>query len=170
MPAEPSDMPKKVFKNIHLRPFTPNDLDAILSLFHCTIHEVNIRDYTKDQVNAWAPLDADREAWESSLSKNITFVAEDINGTILGFADLSKEGYLDRLYVHKDYQGFGIASQLLSVLEKEASSLNLSKIHTEASITARPFFEAKGFVLVKENRKDYRGQYFSNFLMNKTLK
>ncbi len=43
------------------------------------------------------------------------------------------------------------------------------RLHTEASITARPFFERCGFLLVAEQTVALRGQQFVNFRMEKPL-
>ena len=54
---------------------------------------------------------------------------------------MDDNGYLDRLYVHKDYQGKGIATLILNELEKHAILQGLSLIKTHASITAKPFLK-----------------------------
>lgn len=80
-------------------------------LFYDTVHEVNIRDYTAEQVNAWADGNIDLAAWDKSFTEHYTVVAEE-NGVIVGFGDITEGGYLDRLYVHKDYQRKGIATAI----------------------------------------------------------
>ena len=59
--------------------------------------------------------------------------------------------------------------ELLSEIEQEARRLNLSQIFTEASITARPFFERHGFVLVARQEVHRRGETFINYRMAKPL-
>lgn len=63
----------------------------------------------------------------------------------------------------------GIASQLLQRVEAEARRQGLSRIRTEASRTARPFFEKRGFTLVKAQKVEKRGQLLENFLMEKQI-
>lgn len=75
--------------------------------------------------------------------------------------------YVDRLFTHKDYQGQRIASYILQKLEKEAVNLQHRDIYTEASITAKPFFESKGFICIKEQNKQHNGQIFINYVMKK---
>ncbi len=58
---------------------------------------------------------------------------------IIGFGDLDATGYLDRLYVHKDYQGIGVATTIASELENYAQENHISIVTTNASITAKPF-------------------------------
>ena len=141
-----------------LRAYRGSDLPAILSLFRDTVHTVCARDYTRPQLDAWAPAEQDAAAWDASLRAHRTLVAEE-NGSILGFADLGSDGYLDRLYVRRDWQGRGVASALCAALPGAR--------RTHASITARPFFERRGWHVVKEQRVERRGVRLTNFVMEK---
>ena len=140
-----------------LRAYRGSDLPAILSLFRDTVHTVCARDYTRSQLDAWAPADPDAAAWDASLLAHRTLVAEE-DGSILGFADLAEDGYLDRLYVHRDWQGRGVASALCAALPGAR--------RTHASITARPFFERRGWHVVREQRVERRGVLLTNFFMD----
>lgn len=150
-----------------LRPYRPADKRFLQQLFFDTVHTVNARDYAPEQLDAWAPAEPDREAW-SRLDLQFCFVVE-FQKDIVGFASLSLEGEVDFLFVHKDFQGRGIATTLLKQLERVARKKGLAHLVTEASITARIFFEKKGFVLLTENRKIVRSTVFLNFKMKKTL-
>ena len=141
-----------------LRAYRGSDLPAILSLFRDTVHTVCARDYTRSQLDAWAPAEPDAAAWDASLLAHQTLVAEE-NGSVIGFADLGSDGYLDRLYVHRDWQGRGVASALCAALPGAR--------RTHASITARPFFERRGWHVVREQRVERRGVALTNFVMEK---
>lgn len=82
---------------------------------------------------------------------------------IVGFGDMDKTGYLDRLYVHKDYQRKGIASKICDELEKPFHP----SYTTHASITAKPFFEQRGYTVVKEQQVERGGILLKNFVMRK---
>ncbi|EJY07391.1 hypothetical protein HMPREF1362_00104, partial [Enterococcus faecium ERV102] len=41
----------------------------------------------------------------------------------------------------------------------------MQKITTHASITAKPFFEKRGYKVINEQTVELRGQLFTNFLM-----
>ncbi|WP_449622623.1 GNAT family N-acetyltransferase [Robertmurraya sp. Marseille-Q9965] len=151
--------------------YRESDCEAIVSLFYETIHSVNAKDYSQEQLDVWAPKDekeAKMQSWKESLGRNVTFVAK-INHQIVGFSDLTKSGYLDRLFVHKDYQGMGIATALVEKLESKAKKLNLNEIDTDASITARPFFENRGYKIVREQENERRGVILINYRMVKKL-
>ena len=62
-----------------------------------------------------------------------------------------------------------MATLLLTEVEKMARSYSVHKISVEASITARPFFEKRGYKVVKEQKAKAYRLYLRNFVMEKTL-
>lgn len=152
--------------SIIIRPFTSSDIFALVRLFQEAVQAINIKHYSPEQVAAWKEVDIER--WKKSFEKNITFVAE-IDGTIVGFADITHDGYLDRLYIHKEYQGRWVAVYLLRAVEKAARELGLAKITTNCSITAKKPAEKMGFVVVKEQTVEKNGIFFINYAMEKKL-
>ncbi|MDZ7963705.1 MAG: GNAT family N-acetyltransferase [Nostoc sp. DedSLP03] len=153
---------------MRLRIYEIADTEEIMKLFYDTIHEVNIRDYTQEQVDAWAPANMDIEVWIKSLGSKFTYVAEE--DKIIGFGELEANGHIDRFYCHKDFQRKGVGKKILEQIELKANSLGLEKLFTEASITAKPFFESQGFIIIKKQEVERRGQKLINFVMEKYLK
>ena len=145
-----------------VREYQPKDCKEIIRLFYDTVHNVNAKDYTEEQLDVWAAGKADIETWNRSLLEHYTLVALE-NGIIVGFGDIDKSGCLDRLYVHKDYQGKGVASAICNKLEQRVQG----KIFTHASITARPFFENRGYKVIKEQQVERQGIFLRNFVMEK---
>ncbi len=152
---------------VFLRSYRDEDLDEILLLFYETVHSVNLRDYSPAQSDAWAPKNPCRARWKHSLSAQDTLVAEE-NGKIVGFANWDRLDHFDCLYVHKDFQRQGIASLLTDEIERRASQRSPT-IHVEASITARPFFENRGYVVIRDQIVERLGQKMKNFIMIKTF-
>lgn len=154
-----------------IRRYTETDIHPIVSLFYETVHSVNAKDYSTEQLHAWAPvdeIDARLTSWKQSLRHNIAYVAE-INGQIVGFSDMTHHGHLDRLFTHKDFQGQGIASALVTMLESEARKLGITEMDTDASITAKPFFERHGFQVLKSQSVERRNVKLMNYKMVKKL-
>ncbi len=151
-----------------IRNYQIGDTQQIVQLFYDTVHQVNIRDYTKTQVDAWASADIDIETWIKSLSSKFTFVAED-GDIIAGFGELEINGHIDRFYCHKDFQRKGIGTQILEHIESKAKDLGINKIFTESSITAKPFFESHKFIVIKKQGVERRGEKFINFAMEKNI-
>lgn len=151
-----------------LRAYTPGDCAAMARLFYDTVHAVNARDYTPEQLGAWASGAVDLEAWNRSFSGHDTLLAE-ADGVLIGFADMDENGYLDRLYVHKDFQRRGIASALVNALEVRAKNAGVLRFETHASVTARPFFEKRGYRIEAENTAARKGVALMNYKMVKQL-
>ena len=148
---------------IKLKLYNSEDLEQIARLFYDTVHAVNIRDYTEPQVNAWATGNINLKEWDKSLSEHLTYVAL-ADKLIIGFGDIDADGYLDRLYVHKDYQRRGIATALCNRLESEIEADHI-KVH--ASITARPFFEKRGYQVIESREVVRNGVSLKNYVMIK---
>jgi len=127
---------------MHIRRYSPNDISEITELFYNTINTINLRDYSYEEVDAWAPKNMDKAAWDYRLSENFTITAEQ-DGIITGFASLAYKGYYDLLYIHKDYQRQGIATALTNIIENEAVLHGVSELTADVSITAKPFFKRK---------------------------
>ena len=155
----------------YISPYAPEDLEPCLKLFYNTVHAINCKDYAPDQLNAWAPksLEQNKSRWQDHLEKGLCFVAKLDKGSLVGFADMTEVGHLHGLYVHKDFQGLGVASKLLDEVEKTAKNLNLKALSTESSLTAYPFFKKKGFLVQKKQEKELRGVLFTNYVMHKAL-
>ena len=146
-----------------IRAYRSSDLREIVELFYDTVHTVNAGDYTPEQLNAWADGSPDLAEWGRSLLEHIAFVAED-GGGIVGFGDIDPSGYLDRLYVHKDCQRRGVAAALCDALE---GAVNAERIITHASITAKPFFEKRGYQVAWEQQVLRHGTALTNYRMEK---
>lgn len=157
-------------KMFYIREFKVGDELEIYQLFYDTVHHVNTRDYTEEQVNIWAPEKPDMTQWQTTLNENYTFVAiSKENKAIIGFSDLEKNGYLNRGYVHKNFQGQGVGDALFKAIENKARELGLKKLFSDVSITAKPFIEKQGFIIEAEQTKKLGGITFTNYLMTKEL-
>ena len=153
---------------MNVRMYRSEDCKEIVELFYNTVHSVNAKDYNKAQLDAWAPKDINISKWDKSLLEHYSIVIED-NSIIIGFGDLDINGYFDRLYVHKDYQGAYVATRIVNEIEKYAQENRIKIITTHSSITAKPFFEKQGYKVVKEQVVERKGQILKNFIMEKTL-
>lgn len=151
-----------------IREYKFSDTQAMMKLFYDTVHEINIQDYTIEQVNAWASKSMDYEVWHKRLQAKLPYIAE-INGEIVGFGELEADGHIDCFYCHSKHQKEGIGSKLLSHIENIASLRGVKRLYIEASITAKPFFQSKGFSIVREQQVELRGVLFQNYVMEKYL-
>ena len=143
------------------------DLEELQALFVETIRATCSNDYNKDQINAWTASVENIDRWNRLISHQYSIVAE-IDSKIVGLAALDDPEYLDFLYVHKDYQRRGIANVLFDELKLESLHQGRYKLISDVSITAKPFFESKGFEVVKENKKEVRGVEIINYRMKES--
>lgn len=151
-----------------LRPYRPTDAPALLDLFRDTIRRVNARDYEAEQIRAWASEEIELRAWASRFEGRFVVVAEAAENPV-GFAELDPGGHVDRVYVSADHQGQGIGAALLAAIEADAGRIGLARLWVEACITARPFFEARGFTVTAPQVVTLRGVDFVNYRMEKSI-
>ncbi|MCI8582338.1 MAG: GNAT family N-acetyltransferase [Dorea sp.] len=145
-----------------IREYQSTDCKELAELFYNTVHTVNAKDYTNEQLGVWATGQVDLKKWNQSLQKHFSIVAVDVD-IIVGFGDVDKTGYLDHLYVHSEYQGKGIATAICNRLELAVQG----NIVTHASVTAKPFFEKRGYKVIKEQQVERQGIFLTNFVMTK---
>lgn len=148
--------------------FEEGMLGEIMQLFYDTVHTVNARDYDEQQLERWAPTNPDVVSWKQRLGHNICKIAL-VDNTITGFAELTDEGHVDTMYVHKDFQRQGIATKLMNALLSMAADIGFEELTTEASITAKPLFDMYGFEVTRVKTKLHNGKGFINYEMTKAL-
>ena len=129
-----------------IRRYKTSDCKALADLFQLTVRTTNAKDYSTEQIDAWVGDRIDFQEWDESLRSCFTVVAE-LGGAVAGFGDIDGTGYLDRLFVHPDYQHQGIATAICDVLEKSLPA-TVPFVTVHASITARGFFEQRGYTVV----------------------
>ena len=165
----PGEVRRGYAPEMRLRPAVPADAPQIAAIYYHTIHTVNAVDYTAAQREAWAPEGTlDPTGWRMKQHNRFTLVAERA-GQLLGFGELLPHGHVDCFYVHHQHQRQGVGRAILAGLEAEAEWLGLRRLDLEASITAKPFFEACGWRTLAQQQVERRGQLLTNFRMEKEL-
>ena len=155
--------------NLGIRRLAAQDIPEMRKLFRATVLTVNSKDYTKEEVEDWASCGDSVEHWKELLAKNDYIGALDGQGGIVGFSSMNAEGYLHSMFVHKDWQGKGVATLLLSEVEKIARRYGVHKISVEVSVTARSFFDKRGYTVVREQKARAKKLYLTNYVMEKAL-
>jgi putative acetyltransferase len=153
---------------ITIRPYETGDAANLASLFRDSVRTIAARDCTARQLQAWAPDVIDEGKFGQRCETKMTWVAE-VGGRIASFSDLEPDGHVDMLYVHPDFQRRGVARALLHHVEERARRMNLRRLHTEASITAQPAFEAMGYRVILLQTVAIRGESLMNYRMEKRL-
>jgi putative acetyltransferase len=154
---------------MQIRPAQFSDAPILMRLFYDTVHQVNCKDYSLEQLNAWAPALTDQRHWQPQFWSQWTFVAEE-GAKVVGFCELEQDGHIGCFYCHYQHQRQGIGSSLLQHLEATALQEGCDRLYTEASITARPFFERWGFRVVQAQEVERHGILLRNYVMGKILR
>jgi putative acetyltransferase len=152
----------------HIRKYADQDLPLITTLFTETVRWVNSRDYSTEQIEAWAPQETEPARWRERLAGLLIIIAE-VNGQLAGFCGYDGMGQIDFLYVDHRFQRRGVATALYRHVETEMRALKIGRLFTEASITARPFFERMGFAVIRKQSVQIRGITLRNYAMEKRL-
>lgn len=132
-----------------IRTLDEKDIPQMKDLFRTTVLNVNARDYTEEEVKDWASCGDSETRWRELLAGNQYVGAFNECNVLVGFSSMNKDGYLNSMFVHKDFQHRGIATQLLSEVEQIAGQYGVRYITCEVSLTARTFFEKKDTKLSK---------------------
>lgn len=151
-----------------LRPFMPADTIGLCELFAASIEELTQEDYDEDQRVAWASAAADAQAFAKRLGAMVTLVVQ-IDGEYAGFASLKDNTVLDMLFVHPYHAGEGVGTSLCDALERIAAARGATEISVDASETAAPFFEDRGYVATRRNSIPLDDQWLTNTTMVKKL-
>jgi putative acetyltransferase len=154
--------------NVTTRQARRSDLPEILKLFVEAVKAICAKDYSPEQIKAWTLSIDDTERWITKLEQQYFVIAE-ANNKIKGYASLEKMNHLDLLYVSKDHQRLGIASKLYDNIEMEAIRRGATSVESDVSITAKPFFEAKGFKTITMQKIKITDVEIINYKMIKEL-
>jgi putative acetyltransferase len=152
-----------------IRPFEPADADALATLFHASVHEAAIRDYSPEQVAAWSPATPESESYLRRAQGRTVLVAVNDEGRPIGYGDLEPDGHIDHLYCHPDIVGSGVGSAICAAIEAVARKAGIAMLFVEASEGARRLFERRGFCLDARNDFTIDGVAIHNYRMSKPI-
>ena len=156
-------------KNFRIRIAKLSDTSELKDLFQNTVLNVNKRDYSLAEVEDWASCGNDLSHIEEMIKTHYFIVAINRQSQIVGFSSVTQQGYLHSMFVHKGFQGQGIATLLLKEIERYVTMNGITRITSEVSLTARPFFEKKGYIVTKEQKRKANRLSLTNFWMAKPL-
>ena len=152
-----------------IRAALQSDAVELKNLFQNTVLAINRRDYSQAEVEDWASCGDDLSNIEDMIKTHYFIVAVNQQSQIVGFSSITPHGYLHSMFVHKDFQGKGIATILLNKIERYATATGIIRITSEVSLTARPFFEQRGYIVTEEQKRRANQLSLTNFWMAKNL-
>jgi putative acetyltransferase len=151
-----------------IRLYRTEDCPVLADIFLRAVREIAAKDYSPEQMATWAPATHDMKKFATRRAAKPTFVALH-DGRIAGFTDLEADGHIDMLYVSRDFQRMGVAGALLDFVIARGRALNLSRLYSQVSITARPAFDSRGFSVIAAQMVAVNGVDFRNYGMEKKL-
>lgn len=154
--------------DLKIRRAKESDSQEIGNMYFDTVNAVNSKDYPKEKIDVWAASGKKYDMWKKKISEQYFLVAERGN-IITGISSIDPSGYLDFMYVHKDYQRMGIAQALLNEIEKKAAEQKNSEIWAYVSLTADPFFKKNGYEFSGEKIIVIQGVEFVDRILRKKL-
>lgn len=152
-----------------IRAYHPSDAIALGRLYVRSVEQLGPRDYSAQQVAAWASLGPSAERLHELSTRRIRLVAVDGSDQPIAFVDLEKDGHIDFLYCAPEAAGQGVASALYDELEEIARERGMRRLYAEASEGARRFFLKKGFVVTSKRQLEVLGIQIHNHAVEKTL-
>lgn len=153
-----------------IRGYAAKDATALMTLSRRSIEAIGSRDYTPQQVAAWAARVASPERiHERATDGRTTLVAVDHGDRPIGFIDLEHDGHIDFLYCAPEAVGQGAASALYDALEAGARRRGVDRLYAEASEAARRFFLKKGFIVTARHALVIDGVPIHNYAVEKAL-
>lgn len=130
-------------KEISVRDYRPDDVQALANIYFNTIHKINIQHYTEEQVDVWAPPSSlETEGWAKKFPRTKPIVAT-VRDKIVGFAEAEFEpnGHIDCFYCHHEWIGKGVGSALMKEILQRAKNSHIHLIFAEVSIPQSRFLK-----------------------------
>jgi putative acetyltransferase len=156
------------FRRLALRPFLPADAPLLAAIFEASIEQLTTDEYDPGQQAAWAATAEDGDAFAERLAGQLTLVAT-MDGAPVAFASLRGNDHIDMLYVHPAVARQGVATSLVDALEKLARARGAAKLTVDASDTAKPFFDKRGYAAQHRNAVAVGNEWLGNVSMQKQL-
>lgn len=151
-----------------------------MTVFRWSVTGLASRDYSSEQIRAWAGHAGTPRQWNERRMAVHTWVAEvaecpteglsrksETESVLAGFIDVDEAGYIDMLFVDPSCSRQGVASLLLGQVERFAEEAGIDRLTVHASITARPFFEWQGFRVIEARHPAIGAVVFTNYLMSR---
>jgi len=154
---------------VRLREARLSDAAEIARVMRAAIRRLARGAYTPRQIGAWSSLPAIYHAWAMTAGGEEYVVAEEEDGTIVGYA-ARRRRELTAVFVAPSQARSGIGTRLLRRVEDEARRDGVSSLLVRAALGAVPFYETMGYRGSRRTRVPLPGRAFLTALtMRKTV-
>lgn len=152
-----------------IRAFQTGDAAALRQIFYSAVREIANKHYSAEQLAAWAPEQYDPESWAQRMRQLQPQIAVD-GGTIVGYADVQLNGYIDHFFVSPWAARRGVGALLMRRLHQIAQRNAAERLFADVSITAFSFFMREGFRVERIQNVRINQATLQNFRMSKILR
>ncbi|MES1164126.1 MAG: GNAT family N-acetyltransferase, partial [Verrucomicrobiota bacterium] len=114
--------------NRTVREFREGDELSLYQVFHSAVHALAARDYTPEQLAAWAPERPELPQWAERMRARRPFVVLEEGGRVLGYADLQPSGYIDHFFVSGTDARRGVGRALMERIHARAKELQIGQL------------------------------------------
>lgn len=139
-------------------------IPELWDVYFTSIRMVCSNDYSKEQIEAWAPESFNLNIFKEKIDNLNPFVAVS-EGKVVGYTDLQSDGLIDHFFVHGDFQRIGAGTILMEAILNKGKCY--PKLYSNVSHTAKPFYLKHGFSVEKVRDEEIRGVFIENNLMIK---
>ncbi len=153
---------------MRVREFRAGEEPALFSVFHSAVHQIASRDYTPEQIEAWAPADLDQRYWAARVQAIKPFVVVE-DELIIAYADVQANGHIEHFFVSGAHARRGAGRMLMHKIHEVAARSGVVQLSSDVSLSAQAFFERFGFHVVERRSPVIRGVALDNALMRKRL-
>jgi putative acetyltransferase len=155
---------------LHIRLYEPKDALFLAAVFFAAVRTAGLRDYSQEQVEAWAPAIQNSETFNRrARDGRLIYVAINERDEPVAHGDLETSVHIDYLYCRPEVIGTGVGAALYDMLEQQARIRQIAKLFVEACEAARRLFLRKGFTEVKRREFVLHGVSIHNYRMEKLL-
>ena len=151
--------------NWSVRQYIDADCAGCMNVFFRAVQIGAAGAYDQAQRDAWCPEIPQASQENCDRLAGADSVVAELDGTVIGFMSLEKDGHLDMAFVAPEHMGQGVAGALYDQLFAKAQHRGLCRLNTEASHLARGFFARKGWQVVKPETVTRRGVSLERFRM-----
>ncbi|WP_106793092.1 GNAT family N-acetyltransferase [Aquimarina sp. Aq78] len=136
---------------------TDQDLPLMQHLFYQTVITYGSMVFTKSEIKIYSRLAINKVYWQKKFNKDFIYNAK-LNGEIVGSFSMDSKGNIEYIFVHMNYHGRGIASELYRTIEEIAQKTNIKTLTTQVNMLTRSFFQKNGFEIIKNASKVVGGE------------
>lgn len=162
-------------KNIEIKQVHSDLAETIVTIHYDAVHNGTASGfYSQEILNAWSPPATEERigslAQKMDESRPLALLAY-MDNIPAGFGILDHDqARIGAIYVKASFTGLHIGHRLLQRLEQAACTNGHEKLHLDASLNAKAFYEKSGYSVLSEGFFTLpAGKQMQSVLMSKTL-